>query len=100
MGCGRPFRRGGPHDWQAKTPPSSGTVAALVTTVWGAAIPCRRVGPIGGSPRAHRLGVAPPPPPPTTTRPRLVPPTTNGRTPRPLGHAGGGAGPATSHPPP
>src|SRR5262249_39819303 len=42
-----------PNAWQAKKPPSSGKVAALITRVLGAARLCRRAARLGVSPRAN-----------------------------------------------
>ena len=41
-----------PNGWQAKKPPRSCKVAALITSVLGAASPCRRAARLGVSPRA------------------------------------------------
>ena len=62
-----------PSDWQAKKPPSSGTVVALITTVLGAAIPCRRAARLGVSPRAKCSCRVLPPISPTTTSPVWMP---------------------------
>src|SRR5919108_5171389 len=58
MGCATPFRRCGPNAWQAKKPPSRGIVAALITTVLGAAIPCRRAARLGVSPSAMGIDLS------------------------------------------
>ena len=58
-----------PKGWQAKKPPSSCKVAALITRVLGAARPCRRAAMLGVSPRASCSWRGPPPTSPTTTSP-------------------------------
>ena len=80
MGWRTPLRACVPIVSQVNKPCTSCCVAALMTTVSGAARPWRRAAMLGVSPRASCSCRSPPPISPTTTRPVWMPRRTASRT--------------------